>query len=145
LEGSPGDTIFYCGGGFGWLEKRLGGLTATDIVTLAVADLYERRRGEFRTRLQKVKEMYILSVRGISIAGMGAKDCDSLPGRIKAEIASGSHNALVDLVLSAHKKKGTSITIFPEGMKQVYGFEVGNYRLKIRPDCFFLFSRPWLC
>jgi hypothetical protein len=107
-----------------WLAKRLGGLTATDVITLAVADLYERKQEEFRTRLTRMDEKFILSVGGIPIAAFGQKDYQSLPKAAKSQITAGSPYALVDLVMGLAKRPEAKITFFPDGIQQVYGFEI---------------------
>jgi hypothetical protein len=107
-----------------WLAKRFGGVSATDVVTLAVADLYERKQEEFRTRLTKLVDQYILSVGGIPIAAFGQKDYQLLPKAAKSQITAGSPYALVDLVMGLAKRPEAKITFFPDGIQQVYGFEI---------------------
>lgn len=109
-----------------WLSKRLGGLNDTEVIALAIADLYERKQEEYRTRLTSVDGRKIISVGGVPVAGVDEKSYKALPREVRANLESGSRNAIVDLVLGLHKSKVGDIFFFPEGIKQVYGFETGE-------------------
>ena len=89
-----------------WLAFFLGDITATDVITLAVAELYERKRGEFPV-VQLIPQQgghYDLQVQGKTVLRLSEDTLSYLPDEVRADLLSGRAqlgDALVHLVLSA--------------------------------------------
>lgn len=93
-----------------WLSHILGGITATDVVTIAVAELYERKKAEMPlVQLTKQKEGFFdIEVQGETLMRFNEEILEHLPEEFIDDLMAGrAHlgDTLVYLILSLAKGK----------------------------------------
>ena len=107
-----------------WLKFHLGDITATDAITVAVAELYHRKKAELPTvQLVPLEDgTFNLQVHGETALHLSGDVMEHLPEEFKQDLISGSANvgdALVYLVLVAAKGK-EKIGFIPEVLKDAF-------------------------
>ena len=110
-----------------WLSSRMGDLNATDVITAAVAELYEHKRSEEPVAhlIPVSNGSYDLTVNGETLVRISEKTLKQLPDNLKSEMLaglSGAGEALTYLVL-ATAKEDESIWINHEAIAKIFGIE----------------------
>jgi hypothetical protein len=88
-----------------WLQNYLGGMDATNVLRVAVADLYDRKRSRWKARLVKREPgLYALQINGQTLLRINETALDRLPederaAMMQAEIDGLS--AMAKLLLAA--------------------------------------------
>ena len=90
-----------------WLQNYLGGMDATNVLRVAVADLYDRKRSRWKARLvEREPGIYALQIGGQTLLRVNETALDRLPederaAMMKAEIDGLSAMAKLLLVAAA--------------------------------------------
>ncbi len=111
-----------------WLKFQLGDVTATDVITIAVAELYDRKKAELPLiQLIELEEgLFDVEVQGETIMRFNEEVFEQLPDEFKDELLAG-HAPLGDtfvyLILSLAKGKG-QIEYKPEELLENVGLEI---------------------
>ena len=110
-----------------WLSSRMGDLNATDVITAAVAELYEHKRAEepIAHLLPTGNGSYDLTVDGETLIRISEKTLKQLPDEVKDEMLAGlseGGEALTYLVLAAVKEE-EPIWINHEAISRVFGIQ----------------------
>ncbi len=113
-----------------WLKQRLGDVAATDVVAIAVADLYERKQAEFTARLVARDNGYDLQIGDITVANCEAAVIERLPqpqrdGLVKK---GAPHSGVLAALALSGAATGEKITLYPEAINLVYGPQAGKNR-----------------
>ena len=83
-----------------WLATRMGDLDDTDVLRLAVAELYHRKRAEWRARLiPRPDGTYDLQVHGLTLARVGEPALGGLPEEVGEGLLTASADGLSALTL----------------------------------------------
>lgn len=91
-----------------WLKFRMGDITATDVITVAVAELYDRKKAELPLAQLIPQEdgFFDLAVQGEIAMRLSSDAIDDLPTEFKEKLIAGHAkigDALVYLLLAAAK------------------------------------------
>ena len=110
-----------------WLSSRMGDLNATDVITSAVAELYEHKRAEEPiAHLLPIEDgSYGLNVEGETLVRISVNILKRLPDNIKNKMLAGlseGGEALTYLVLAA-AKEDESIWVNHEAIARVFGIQ----------------------
>ena len=110
-----------------WISSRMGDLNATDVITAAVAELYEHKRAEepIAHLLPIENGSYDLIVNNETLIRISEKTLKQLPDEIKNEMLaslSEGGEALTYLVLAA-AKVDESIWVNHEAIARVFGIQ----------------------
>ena len=63
-----------------WLQNYLGGMDATNVLRVAVADLYDRKRSRWRARLvEREPDLYALQIGGQTLLRVSENVLERLP------------------------------------------------------------------
>lgn len=116
-----------------WLSHILGAITATDVVTIAVAELYERKKAEMPlVQLTKQREGFFdIEVRGETLMSFDEEILDHLPVEFKDDLMAGrAHlgDTLVYLVLSLAKGKG-QLEYKPDELAEAFGMKIDERKV----------------
>jgi hypothetical protein len=108
-----------------WLSSRMGDLNATDVITTAVAELYEHKRAEepIAHLLPTENGSYDLTVNGETLIRISENTLKQLPEEVKNEMLAGlseGGEALTYLVLAA-VKEDESIWVNKEAIARIFG------------------------
>ncbi len=107
----------------GWLSKHLGDVTATDVVTIAVAELHERKREGQMARLAQKGKIYNLIVGGDVVAECSAAVVKRLPqdmrDRLLGEGVEGG--GMLAAVALAGAGANEQMTLYPKAIAKLRG------------------------
>ncbi len=107
----------------GWLRKQLGDVNATDVVTIAVAELHERKREAQMARLAQKGKVYNLIVGGDVVAECSEAVVKRLPqdmrDRLLGEGVEGG-GMLAALAL-AGAVANEQMTLYPKAIAKMRG------------------------
>ena len=107
-----------------WLKIHLGDITATDVITVAVAELYHRKKAELPTAQLVPLEggTFDLQVHGETALRLSEAVMEHLPEEFKEDLISGRAkvgDALVYLVLAA-AKANEKIGFSPDALQEAF-------------------------
>jgi hypothetical protein len=106
-----------------WLGKRLGHITDTDVLTIAVAELYHRRQSEEVARLRADGEAgYDLMIGNTRVLTVGEAAVRKLPEEQRLALlgeGAPSRNILSILILGA-ALAGEKIVEYPDALEALY-------------------------
>jgi hypothetical protein len=116
-----------------WLSHILGGITATGVVTIAVAELYECKKAEMPlVQLTKKKEGFFdIEARGETLMRFDEEILDHLPAEFRDDLMAGrAHlgDTLVYLVLSLAKGKG-QLEYKPDELVEAFGMKIDKRKV----------------
>jgi hypothetical protein len=118
-----------------WLAARLGGISATDVITIAVADLHERKRREWKAKISRTEDGggWRLAVGGTPIAYCGEKTLQALPAGRRRALLEGNQEdaALAELILAA-ARADEQIVLSPQTIAGLYGPAISERKKKAR-------------
>lgn len=111
-----------------WLKSQLGDITATDVITIAVAELYNRIRGEIPlVQLVEAEEGFFdVEVQGETLMRFNEEIIEHLPEGFREDLMAGCAplgDTLVYLFLSLAKGKG-QLEYKPAEILNAFGIEV---------------------
>jgi len=116
-----------------WLSHILGAITATDVVTIAVAELYERKKAEMPlVQLSQQKEGFFdIEVRGQTLMSFDEEILDHLPAEFRNDLMAGcAHlgDTLIYLILSLAKGKG-QIEYKLDELAEAFGMKIDKRKV----------------
>ncbi len=107
----------------GWLRKQLGDVNATDVVTIAVAELHARKREAQVARLAQRGKIYNLIVGGDVVAECSAAVVKQLPDdmrdRLLGEGVEGG--GMLAAVALAGAGANEQMTLYPKAIAKLRG------------------------
>jgi hypothetical protein len=108
-----------------WLKSQLGDITATDVITIAVAELYNRIKGEIPlVQLVKTEEGFFdVEVQGETLMRFNEEIIEHFPEDFREDLMAGRaplEDVFVYLILSVTKGKG-QVEYKSEELLQAYG------------------------
>jgi len=105
-----------------WLSRRLN-LTATDIVQMAISQIYQIEQAKLLDyEIIKQEDGYALQMHGETVLLMGEDIYDSLPEEVRSDIELGNTDsgmALAHLLLIA-ASKGEKVVVFEDAIQRVF-------------------------
>jgi hypothetical protein len=112
-----------------WLASRMGGIDATSVHTIAIAEMYERKHHEYKAKVSQIPgtDGHQLSIGNVPIAYFGEKTLEHLPADRRAALEAGNQEdtALAEIVL-AGARADEKIMFFPDAIGQLYGPPLDN-------------------
>ena len=105
-----------------WLGGRLGGLDATSVIRVAVAELYHRKRVEWQARLVARDDGSLdLQVSGRTLARLGRSSLDRLPQEEREKLLAVEADGLsaLTLLLLGAAAGGEEVWLNPEELERL--------------------------